>query len=62
MTFDNFVEKILEVFGENAIVHNNREEGLYEAKFDEWRISMNASGKRIRYYNVRSKVNFCEEF
>ena len=61
MTFDKFVNKILETFGENAIVHNNREEGIYEARFGEWRISMNASGNRIRYYNVRSKINLCEE-
>lgn len=62
MSFGEFVSKVTDLFGENAIVRNDRERGLYLAKFDEWRLSIAYSGKRVRWYNVRSKVNFYDEW
>lgn len=60
MSFGEFVEKISEVFTnrENTYVKNDRENGRYTAKSGEWRVSLGYSGKRMRFYNVRSKENF----
>lgn len=62
MSFGEFIEKITEVFGENAIVRNDRENGLYTAKFDEWRIRLSHSSRRPSIYNVRNKRMFTEEW
>lgn len=61
MSFERFVEFIMDTFGENAKVRNDRENGLYWGKSGEWRISLNHKGKRVRIYNVRSKINLYEE-
>lgn len=60
LSFEKFVEKISEVFSnrENTYVRNDRENGRYTAKSGEWRVSLGYSGKRIRFYNVRSRENF----
>jgi hypothetical protein len=60
MSYEKFVAFILEQFGENAKVKNDRENGLYLAKAGEFRISLAHSGKRVRIYNVRSHENFMQ--
>lgn len=61
MSYDRFVQFIMDTFGENAKVKNDREHGLFWAKSGEWRISLNPNGKRVRIYNVRSRTNIYEE-
>lgn len=57
MAFNDFVSKILDMFGEEATVRNDRENGLYVARCGEWRISLRPSSRKMRCYNVRNKFN-----
>lgn len=61
MSFELFVAFILEEFGENAKVRNDRENGLFVARCGEWRVYLGHSSKRIRYYNVRRRKSYVAE-
>ena len=61
MSYEKFIAFILEEFGEDARVRNDKETGRYTAKSGEYRVSMGHSSKRARVYNVRNKRNFVME-
>lgn len=62
MSYKTFVEIVARKFGENARVRNDRENGRYICRFDEWLIIIGHSSHKALLRNLRNRRTYSEDW
>lgn len=62
MSYATFIGIITRKFGENARVRNDRENGRYVCRYDEWLVIIGHSSRRALVRNLRNRKTYTEDW